>query len=133
MIEYKFYSKELNNLEIADGFFECWYNKPDKSMHRKILENSYKAIVAIDNNIIIGFINIISDGVLSAYIPLLEVIPEYRKQGIGSKLTKLAIEELKNLYMIDLSCDDNIVNFYKKFGMTKSNAMTLRNYKVLIK
>ena len=31
---------------------------------------------------VVGFVTAISDGVLSAYIPLLEVLPEY--QGAGS-------------------------------------------------
>ncbi len=128
MIKYELYTNDLSNIEIADGFFEGWHKKPNKIIHRKILENSYKSIVAMNKNTIIGFINIISDGILSAYIPLLEVIPEYRNRGIGRKLIKKALDEVKDLYMIDLSCDDNLVEFYKKIGMHKSNAMFIRNY-----
>ncbi|NLV86499.1 MAG: GNAT family N-acetyltransferase, partial [Clostridiales bacterium] len=88
MINYQIYCQALDQLELADGFFEGWPQHPDKDTHRKILKNSFKSIVAIDNekNQIIGFITIISDGILSAYIPLLEVISAYRKQGIGSQL-----------------------------------------------
>ncbi len=128
MVEYKLYSENLSNIEIADGFFENWSKHPDKDKHRKIMMNSYKTIIAIDNKKIIGFINIISDGFLSAYIPLLEVIPEYRGRGIGKNLVKFALEEVKHIYMIDLSCDDNLVEFYKKFDMYKTNAMFIRNY-----
>lgn len=32
--------------------------------------------------------------------------------------------------MIDLCCDDDIVPYYDKFGMTKTNGMILRNYKM---
>ncbi len=128
MIEYQLYSNKLSKVEIADGFFENWPKYPDKDKHREILLNSYKSIVAIDANEIIGFITIISDGVLSAYMPLLEVIPKYRNKGIGEKLVQLAIEEMKDIYMLDLSCDDNLVTFYKKFGMYKTNAMVIRNY-----
>ncbi len=128
MIEYKIYSSELSKLEIADGFFENWHKKPDKLKHKEILLRSYKSIVAVYNNEIIGFINIISDGILSAYIPLLEVIPKYRNRGIGKKLFEIAINEVKDLYMVDLSCDDNLVKFYEKFNMNKSNAMIKRNY-----
>ncbi len=128
MIDYKIYDEAMNNTIIADGFFENWAIYPDKNKHRQILLRSYRAIVAIDDNKIIGFINIISDGVLSAYIPLLEVIPEYRNRGIGIKLVELAIEEMKEIYMLDLSCDDNLLAFYKKFGMHESNAMIIRNY-----
>lgn len=129
MIEYRIYNSKCSELSISDGFFEHWITHPSKDKHREILINSYKAIVAIDNNTIIGFINIISDGILSAYIPLLEVIPSYRNMGIGKKLVRLALKELENIYMIDLSCDDNLVEFYKKLGMHKTNALFVRNYK----
>ncbi len=128
MIEYKLYGDALANIEIADGFFENWPKQPDKQKHREILGNSYKAIVAVDGNQIIGFVNVISDGVLSAYIPLLEVIPKYRNRGIGQKLIQMAIAEMKDIYMLDLSCDDDLVDFYKRFDMVKTNAMSLRNY-----
>lgn len=131
MISYKTYTDDLNQLEIGQGFFDGWPNPPSKEKHRKILEKSYKALVAIDedSNKIIGFINAVSDGVLSAYIPLLEVLPEYQNQGIGSELVKKMLEELKDFYMVDLCCDESLQEFYKKFGMMKSQGMICRNYK----
>lgn len=130
MIEYKVYSASDEEIEIADGFFEGWPDAPDKNIHRQLLKSSFKAIVAIDRDInkIIGFITIISDGIISAYIPLLEVIPAYRKKGIGSKLFNLAKDECKNLYMIDLSCDNELVGFYRYLDMKKGTSMFLRNY-----
>lgn len=118
-------------MPLADGFFEGWPNPPSKQIHRKILENSYAAFVAIDplTKTIIGFINVISDGILSTYIPLVEVIPDHRKQGIGKQLVETAFLELENLYMVDLSCDDALVSFYQKLGMHQTNGMIKRNFK----
>lgn len=130
MIEYKLYSEVKGEYEIVDGFFEGWVNPPSKAVHKKIMENSYKTVVAVDTEKrhIVGFINIISDGVMAAYIPMLEVISSYRKRGVGKELVKRAMEETKHLYMIDLSCDDNMVAFYEKFGMSRASAMIIRNY-----
>lgn len=130
MIEYKIYSDLNKKYDIEDGFFDMWYNKPDKEKHYKILGNSYCSVVAIDTEIekIVGFITVISDGVLSAYIPLLEVIPKYRNRGIGTELFKKAVEKTKDLYMVDLCCDDDVLKFYEKFEMYKSNSMLIRNY-----
>lgn len=36
-----------------------------------------------DTNQVVGFITAISDGVLSAFIPFLEGLPEYKNQGIS--------------------------------------------------
>lgn len=130
MIQYKEYSSDLKCLQIGQGFFDRWPNPPSVEKHREILEKSYKAIVAVDeNNIIIGFINAISDGVLSAYIPLLEVLPQYQNQGIGSELVKRMLKELEDFYMVDLLCDEDLQLFYKKLGMFKSQGMMIRNYK----
>jgi len=131
MINYQTYCQGLDELELADGFFEGWPQHPDKNTHRRILKSSFKSIVAIDNekNQIVGFITIISDGILSAYIPLLEVIPAYREQGIGSQLLEMALKELDDLYMVDLVCDEERVSFYEKQGMIKWTAMLWRNFK----
>lgn len=81
-----------------------------------------------EKNKVIGFITAISDGVLSAYIPFLEVLPEYQNKGIGMELTKRMLEELGDLYMIDLLCDQNLQPYYKKLGMHEATGMLVRNH-----
>lgn len=109
-------------------FFEGWPKKPEPSKRLDILNNSDYVIIASDGNKIVGFITAISDKTLSVYIPLLEVLPEYRKQGIGSELVKRMLELLKEYYMIDLCCDENLEGFYKNTGFTKVTGMIKRNY-----
>lgn len=82
-----------------------------------------------ETNRIAGFINVISDGVLSAYIPLLEVVSPYKNKGIGTKLVELALKECNQIYMIDISCDEDLINFYERFNMKKFMSMCIRNYK----
>lgn len=76
----------------------------------------------------IGFIAAITDGVLSAYIPFLEVLPQHQAKGIGQELAQKMLEKLKGLYMIDLSCDPKVQPFYERLGMEPSVGMRLRNY-----
>jgi ribosomal protein S18 acetylase RimI-like enzyme len=109
-----------------------WPNPPSPQTHLLLLNKSSKVIIAIDDNTnkVIGFITAISDGVLSAYIPFLEVLPEYKNKGIGKELVSQMLKELADIYMIDLCCDDDLVSYYDRLGMTKTNGMVLRNYKV---
>jgi len=126
------YSTSLQNIsqERLKGFFVGWSSPPSPETHLRILKGGYKVVIAIDDtsNQIIGFINAISDGVLSAYISLLEVLPDYQGQGIGQELVGLMLEELKDLYMIDLLCDKELQGFYKKVGMYEAFGMSIRNY-----
>lgn len=129
MIEY---TNNLENIseEMLSGFFAGWPNPPSQSAHMRILKGSYCVWLAInrDTNSVIGFINAISDGVLSAYIPLLEVLPEYQNTGIGKELVARMLDSLKNFYMVDLLCDKNLQGYYAKFGMKKAAGSFLRNY-----
>ncbi|TKI59493.1 GNAT family N-acetyltransferase [Lysinibacillus mangiferihumi] len=115
---------------MLNGFFVDWPNPPNPQTHLRLLQNSSKIVLAIDEhtNEVIGFITAISDGVLSAYVPLLEVLPPYKNKGIGKELVSRMLKELDEIYMIDLCCDDDLVPYYEKFGMMKTNGMVYRNY-----
>ncbi|WP_413376771.1 GNAT family N-acetyltransferase [Paenibacillus taichungensis] len=116
--------------QLSGDFFEGWPNPPSKPTFLKLLEQSYAVELAVDeeNGNVVGFIQAISDGVLSAYIPLLEVLPEYQGKGIGTDLIKRMFNRLGDLYMIDLLCDNELQEFYEKQGMQKASGMVIRHY-----
>ncbi len=113
-----------------EGFFVGWPNPPSSEKHLQILRQSYRAILAIDKNSgnVVGFITAISDGVLAAYIPLLEVLPPFQGKGIGGELIGRMLQELEGFYMIDLICDPNLQSFYERFGMRPYFGMIRRNF-----
>ena len=112
------------------GFFEGWPDSPTAETHLEILRNSWAVELACDESSgqVVGFVNAISDGILSAYIPLLEVLPSHRGQGIGSELVRRLLEQLADFYMVDLCCDLDVVPFYERFGMTQATAMSRRHF-----
>ncbi|MFB8373038.1 GNAT family N-acetyltransferase [Paenibacillus taichungensis] len=116
--------------QLSGTFFEGWPNPPSTATFLKLLEKSYAVELAIDEETgnVVGFIQAISDGVLSAYIPLLEVLPEYQGKGIGTDLIKRMFNRLGDLYMIDLLCDNELQEFYEKQGMNKASGMVIRHY-----
>ena len=115
---------------MLEGFFVGWPDPPSEDAHLRLLRNSSHRVVAVDREAgrVVGFITAVSDGVLSAYIPLLEVLPGYQGAGIGQELVRRLTGELDHLYMIDVCCDDDVVPFYERFGMYRTNGMILRNY-----
>jgi ribosomal protein S18 acetylase RimI-like enzyme len=112
------------------GFFVGWPNSPSPQAHLRILHGSAHVVLALDDatNNVVGFVTAISDGVSCAYIPHLEVLPAYQSQGIGSALMRRMLDQLRELYMIDLICDPDVQPFYERIGMRRAQGMLIRNY-----
>jgi ribosomal protein S18 acetylase RimI-like enzyme len=115
--------------ENLRGFFRGWSHQPEPETHLRILQNSDAVVVAIDDRTgnVIGFITAITDKVLTAHIPYVEVVPNYRGQGVGRELTRRMMEKLKDYYLVGLVCGLGLQGFYSSFGMTPASAMILRN------
>jgi len=129
MINYIFTTEGLSPEQLS-GFFAGWPNPPSPETHLRLLKSSDEIVLAIDRETtrVVGFITAITDHVLSAYIPFLEVLPEYRGRGIGKELVDFMFGRLGNLYMIDLLCDQELQAFYAKRGMIEARGMMMRNY-----
>ncbi|MCA8980176.1 MAG: GNAT family N-acetyltransferase [Planctomycetes bacterium] len=126
------YSKDVAALTPDDlhGFFQGWPDPPDRRTHLALLRGSAEAIVAYDeeSSRVVGFVTAISDGVLSAYLPLLEVLPDFRGRGIGRELVKRMLERLEHCYMVDVVCDEGVLPFYEALGLRAGHAAMHRNY-----
>ena len=126
------YTSSLDSIEAGRlvGFFVRWPNPPSPETHLRILQGSQRRILAIDEETgqVVGFVTALTDGVLSAYLPLLEVLPQYRARGIGSELVRRLLEDLGPLYMVDLTCDAELAPFYARLGLTPTHGMAVRRY-----
>jgi GNAT superfamily N-acetyltransferase len=113
-----------------DGFFVGWPDPPTPETHLQLLTNSAYVVLAVDDETgnVVGYITAISDGVLAAYIPHLEVLPAFQGQGIGSELLRRMLQTLRRFYMVDLICDPEVQPFYARWGMRPYSGMILRNY-----
>lgn len=116
--------------EQLEGFFEGWPNPPTQATHLRLLQASDLAVVAIDDehDKVIGFATAITDGILCAYLSLLEVLPAYRHQGVGRRLVREMLNLLGPLYMVDTTCDIELQPFYAGLGMQPALGMVIRDY-----
>ena len=53
--------------------------------------------------------------------------PAYKGQGTLIRTGAALLSQLEGLYMVDTACDDDLVPFYERFGMTRGNAVARRN------
>jgi ribosomal protein S18 acetylase RimI-like enzyme len=119
--------------DAMSGFFEKWPDPPSADRRLAALRGSTHAIVAVhrEANEAAGFITALSDGAIAAYIPLLEVRPQWRSQGLGSHLVRLMMDVLRDQYMIDIVCDDDVLPFYERLGFTSWTAAVRRDREAL--
>ena len=114
--------------EQLQGFFVGWKSPLTPERHYELLQGSTHFIAAIANGKVVGFITALSDGVISAFIPLLEVLPEYQKDGIGSELVHRMLAKLEGITNVDLTCDPEVQPFYERFNMRHPTGMVLRKF-----
>ena len=112
------------------GFFEGWPKPPSQQKHLDLLQRSDHVVLAVDGETgkVVGFATAISDGVLSAHIPFVEVHPAYQSQGIGEELISKMLGKLDDLHMVDLICEPELQTFYQRFQMRPATGMMIRNY-----
>lgn len=123
------YSTDVSGLTEDDlaGFFVGWPTPPSPAQHRAVLHGSYRVVIARSGTEVAGFVNMISDGVLTAFIPWLEVRPEFQGQGVGTELMRRIVAEAAHLYSVDLTCDESLRPYYERLGMAELTGMGLRN------
>lgn len=126
------YTSSLDGItqDRLGGFFVGWPNPPSPETHLRILSGSGEIVLALDSSSdrVIGFITATTDKVISAFIPHLEVLPEFQGNGVGSELVRRMLKRLGRFYAIDLMCDPDVQPFYERLGLKPYSGMVVRNF-----
>lgn len=114
-VEYTESTEGVTPEQLA-GFFVGWPSPPSPEQHLAILRGSDHVVLAWDGDRVVGFVTAITDGAISAYVPLLEVLPDHQGRGIGTELMRRVLAHLDGLYMVDLCCDADLEPYYARLG-----------------
>ena len=103
---------ELAALRKAVG----WDGDPDRIC--KTVGCSYFWAGAFAGELLVGYIEVVSDGVDDAYIRNLMVHPRCRHRGLGLKLLGVAADRIKTdgIRMINVLFEPALADFYRKAG-----------------
>lgn len=123
-IEYRdthnFTADALGDLFLSVGWVAG--NYPDKLVIA--LGNSSTVYSAWDADRLVGLVNALDDGVMTAYVHFLLVHPEYQQQGVGKELMRRIMERYQDILRMVLISDDQEADFYQKMGLRASEGTT---------
>ena len=113
---------EINNpvsaKQIADLRESVGWNRMEESYRDLKMTNLFH-IACYENDLLIGYVCVVSNNVTDAYIQDLMVHPSYQNKGLGTSLMNQTISKIKEMkiYMISVIYgEEPLRKFYEKFG-----------------
>lgn len=92
--------------------------------------HSLKIYAAYVDEKLVGVIRVVGDGFSVVFVQDLLIYPEYQRQGIGTALLKMIMEEYRGVYQLNLLTDntEKTVTFYKSLGFIMDTDINCRAF-----
>ena len=115
--------KEFSTSDLQQLFQSVnWMSANYPERLKKALDNCETVFTAWDNEQLVGLVNAIDDGELTAYVHYLCVNPVYQGQGLGSLLLDKIKEKYKDyLYIIVIAENEGLIKYYSKNGFQQGD------------
>lgn len=109
---------DISAVLVASLRQRCGWEARQKKME-KIIGCTYLTAACFDDQKLIGFVDVLSDGVEDALIRGLVVDPDYRRRGIAVALLNMVVERTKadQIKTVNVLFDEpNLAGLYRKAG-----------------
>ncbi len=107
--------KGLADLRQSVGWNRMEFDLADERLH-----NAFH-LCCFDAERLVGYVDVVSNGVTDAYIQDLMVHPDYQHHGIGRQLMQRILEHLRaeGIYMVSIIYGEaELQKYYEDFGFT---------------
>lgn len=124
-------NEKISVSALADLRQSVGWNRMERELGNPKLQD-FLTIACYDNSKLIGYVTVVSNGVLDAYIQDLMVRPDYQNKGIGTELMNKAISYVKEkgIYMISVIYgEEELRSFYERFGFYTMLCGQIETYK----
>lgn len=103
---------EVARLRVAVG-----WDAREKQLE-KVIDKTYLTAACFDNDNLVGFVDVISDGVDDAFIRNLVVLPGYQRFGIALELLNIIIRRTKadRIKTVNVLFEPELIDLYRKAG-----------------
>jgi GNAT superfamily N-acetyltransferase len=123
-----FTSSELNALH-AEAFETRIYGDDEWNWWNQVNRHSLGWVVARDPELLVGFVNVVVDGLVHAWLQDTMVADDARGRGIGTKLVGVATDGARaaGYEWLHVDFEDDLEPFYfRACGFTPTNAGLIR-------
>ncbi len=100
-----------------------------KKKMAEIIGCTYMFAACFDDDLLVGFVDVLSDGVEDALIRSLMVHPGYQRQGIALKLLEIATGNIKKgkIKTTNVLFEPELIDLYRKAGFKIVNGGLIDN------